>query len=78
MKIKLFPLLSLKSKKVFFKTHERLSQRVYVYNPRYDLLKRLSRKTGMSTEECREQLIKEREYLIKFTDIIKRQFDYGN
>lgn len=40
----------------------------YQYRPRYDLLQRLSRETGMPLETVLDELIKERDYLLSRPD----------
>ncbi len=39
--------------------------RPYYYEPNGRLLKRLSKETGMTLTEVREQILKERQYLIQ-------------
>lgn len=59
----LYPRLNLRSKRAIIKTKKRWGH-PYRYNPRQILLSRLSQETGMSEEQVREQLIKEREWLL--------------
>ena len=42
----------------------------YYYEPRGNLLKRLSQETGLTMTEVRNQLIKEQEYLLKSNGLI--------
>lgn len=64
MELKLYFLLSTRSRRGMVKTWRKRGGRSF-YMPRIDLLQRLSRETGMSIEECREQLRRERDYLLK-------------
>jgi len=64
MNLLLYPLLSTCSKRSLLKTKNR-GQRDYLYNPRGKLLERLATETGLSKAQVYEQLLQEREYLIK-------------
>lgn len=64
MELILFPKLNRKSQAAMKKTKKKYGH-LYRYEPNGQLLKRLSQEMGMSLTEVREQLIKEREYLIK-------------
>jgi hypothetical protein len=59
----LYPRLCTRSRRAINRTAWR--GRKYVYSPRTDLLRRLSEETGMSTEQCREQLHRERKWLLE-------------
>lgn len=64
MNLILYPLLQTKSRKALLKTSKRFGHS-YHYNPRGDLLERLSRQTGMTVEQVHDQLCKERLHLLK-------------
>lgn len=64
MELILYPLLRGNARKAILRTAKRFGHS-YQYEPRGNLLQRLSRETGMSLEEVRTQLVKEQEYLIK-------------
>jgi len=64
MNLLLYPLLSTRSRRALLKTKNR-GQRDYVYNPRGNLLERLATETGLSKAQVYDQLLQEREYLIK-------------
>ena len=65
MELKYFNLLSAKSQKAMLRTYKAKSWgKTYYYEPRGILLKRLSQETGVSMEEVRNQIIKERRYLL--------------
>jgi len=63
MDIILYPKLSTRSRRAFWRTGS-YRKRPYGYNPRYDLIERLSRETGQTREATHEQLLKERRYLL--------------
>jgi len=59
-----YPLLGTRSKRAL--TREKSSYGAdYHYRPRGNLLQRLSRETGLSPEDCYQQLLKERAYLLR-------------
>lgn len=64
MNIILYPLLSTCSKRALLRSKKRYGN-PYRYSPRGTLLQRLSTETGMSMTEVYNQLMKERDYLIK-------------
>ena len=64
MELKLYPRLNLRSKRAILKVKKQFGN-PYNYNPWMALLKRLSAETGMSVEEVRNQLFKERRWLIE-------------
>lgn len=66
MELELYFKLQTKSKRAILKTKGKFG-RDYVYNPRGDLLIRLSSETGKPIEEVHRQLLREREYLLKTT-----------
>lgn len=66
MEIKLFYLLSTDSRKAMLRTYRSKGwEKRYYYEPQGMLLRRLSQQTGMTMEEVRDTLMKEREYLLK-------------
>lgn len=72
MRITIYHLLSTCSKKSFLKTKTRWGHPKQ-YNPRGDLLERLSRELNISKEEVLERILEERKYMLGqmgFTDII--------
>jgi len=67
MELKIYPLLSLKSQKALIRTKRTYRNRwghPYDYEPNGQLLTRLSAQLQMSKEQVREQLLKERKYLL--------------
>lgn len=56
--------LQTKSRRAIRKTKKRRG-RTYQYNPRIDLLKRLSEETGMSVSKVRNQLLRERQEILR-------------
>jgi hypothetical protein len=64
MNLILYPLLNSKSQRLMTKTRSHYGKE-YRYEPNGVLLHRLASATGMSLSKVREQLIKEREYLIQ-------------
>ncbi len=73
MELKLYQLLGTCSRRALTKRRYRPSRlhrasEPYVYNPRINLLERLSRETGLSIQEVIEQLLKERNYLLSQQD----------
>lgn len=56
--------LQTKSRRAIHKTKKRFGRR-YQYNPRIDLLKRLSEETGMSVINVRNQLLRERAEILR-------------
>ena len=71
MNLKIFNLLSPESQKAMLRNSTvRGWNKHYYYEPRGNLLKRLSQETGLTMTEVRNQLIKEREYLLKFNGLI--------
>lgn len=64
MNLILFPLLSTRSQRAILREKKRYGH-PYKYNPRGDLLERLSEQTGMTKEECYSQLVKERKFLLR-------------
>ncbi len=63
MNLTLYPRLSTRSKKALTQKN-RYWGKPYVYKPRGTLLLRLSRETGLTVDQVRSQLEREREYLI--------------
>lgn len=65
VELKLYPLLGTRSRRGLYKTHRRnyAYTRTY-YVPRYNLVLRLSRQTGLSPEAVYEQMKRERDYLL--------------
>lgn len=63
--LKLYPLLSTCSKRALRRTKKRWGHR-YDYRPMPTLLNRLSVETGMTKEMVRDQLMQEREYILKY------------
>lgn len=59
-----YPLLSTRSKRAILKTKKSWGH-VYWYNPRGDLLVRLSKQLNLPITKVVEQLEKEREFLLK-------------
>ena len=64
MNIVLYPMLSTCSKRALLRSTKRYGH-PYNYSPRGTLLQRLSDETGMSMTEVYNQLMKERQYLMK-------------
>jgi hypothetical protein len=64
MELKLYPLLCTRSRRAILRTKKKWGGR-YHYSPRIELIINLSRKTGLTQDEIRDQLSKEREWLIK-------------
>ena len=65
MQLILYPLLGTRSRRGLYKTH-RLNhayEKTY-YVPRYDLVQRLSRETGLSPEQVYQQMARERDFLL--------------
>jgi hypothetical protein len=56
--------LQTKSRRAIHKTKKRRGK-TYQYSPRIDLLKRLSEETGMSINNVRNQLLREREEILR-------------
>jgi hypothetical protein len=63
MNLTLYPRLSTRSKKALTRKNSYWGK-PYVYIPRGTLLLRLSRETGLTLDQVRSQLEREREYLI--------------
>jgi hypothetical protein len=65
MELILFPLLGTRSRRAIYKTHRRNQayQKTYYY-PRWDLVKRLSKETGLSPDRVIAQMLKERDFLL--------------
>lgn len=63
----LYPRLSTRSRRAIVKTKKRHGQE-YVYNPRGDLLLRLSQETGLDMEAVYNQLLKERAVLLNLLE----------
>ena len=63
MDIILYPKLSTRSRRAFWRAGS-YQKRPYGYNPRGDLIERLSRETGQDFSTTREQLLRERHYLL--------------
>jgi hypothetical protein len=59
----LYHRLNLRSKRAILKTKKRWGH-PYRYQPKQILLSRLSQETGMSEEQVKQQLLKEREWLL--------------
>mgnify|MGYP001828678476 CR=1 FL=1 len=66
MKLICYPLLSTRSKRAMLREKSSYGAD-YHYRPRGHLLQRLSIETGLSAEDCYQQLLKERDYLLKNT-----------
>lgn len=64
MKLIIYPLLNTRSKRAICRVNKKYGHQ-YIYNPKYILLSRLSQQLNMSIEEVREQIQKEREFIIK-------------
>lgn len=60
-----YPLLQKNSKLAIRRKKWRWG-RNYFYNPRIDLLERLAYQLGWTEEQVREQLMREREFLLKY------------
>ena len=60
--------LSTCSRRAMLKTKKKYGQ-PYVYNPRPRLLVRLSSETGMTVDETYNQLLKEREIMLKLRGV---------
>ncbi len=63
MNLTLYPKLSTRSKKALARKNSYWGK-PYLYRPRGTLLLRLSRETGLTVDQVRSQLEREREYLI--------------
>ncbi len=63
MNLTLYPKLSTRSKKALTRKNSRWGK-PYNYQPRGNLLTRLARETGLTIDQVRSQLEREREYLI--------------
>lgn len=72
MEIKLFPLLSTRSQRSMLKNRSKLRNKK-TYNPHYNLIRRLADETGMSEMETRQQLLRERQFMLKIIDISKKK-----
>jgi hypothetical protein len=68
MNLTLYSRLSTRSKKALSRKNGHWGK-PYVYRPRGRLLERLVRETGMTINQVRSQLEKEREYLLKQNDL---------
>ena len=66
MELILYPLLGTRSRRGIYKTHRRNQayQRTG-YVPRYDLVVRLSRETGLTTDQVYQKMRRERDYLLE-------------
>ncbi len=65
MHLILYPLLGTRSRRGIYKTHRRNhAYETTYYVPRYDLVQRLSRETGLTTDEVYAQMRRERDYLL--------------
>lgn len=67
MELKIYPLLNSKSQQAMLRTKRKYGKKwghPYYYEPRGDLLKKLSVELQMSKSKVREQIIEEREYLL--------------
>lgn len=64
MELKVYPLLSTRSKRAFVRERKEYGN-PYRYQPRMRLIKRLSRELQMSQEEVLAQIRKERAWLLK-------------
>lgn len=64
MNLKLYHQLSTRSRRAIKRT-KRKTGYPYTYNPKGNLLERLARDNGMSIDEARHQLMREREELIR-------------
>jgi hypothetical protein len=64
MNLTLYPKLGTRSKKALTRKFSHWGK-PYIYTPRGTLLLRLSRETGMTINQVRSQLEKEREYLLQ-------------
>ena len=60
--------LSTCSRRAMLKTKKKYGQ-PYIYNPRPRLLVRLSSETGMTVDETYNQLLKEREIMLKLRGV---------
>lgn len=69
MQLVCYHLLGTDSKKALLRETGRFGNR-YRYNPRGDLLARLGKELGWEPERVLQQLLAEREYLIKVTKFI--------
>lgn len=63
MNLKLYPMLGTDSKKALVRKNSYWGK-PYLYRPRGTLLIRLARETGLTIDQVRSQLEREREYLI--------------
>jgi hypothetical protein len=70
MQLELYPKLSTRSKRAILKTKKKWG-RDYFYTPRMALLLRLSQETGKTVEEVYQQLLREREFLLKSPQYFK-------
>lgn len=65
MELILYELLGTRSRRAIYKTHRRThAYQKTLYVPRYDLVLRLSRETGLTTEQVYQQMRRERDYLL--------------
>jgi len=64
MNLTLYSKLSTRSKKALTRKNKQWGK-PYYYRPRGHLLERLARETGMTIDQVRSQLEKEREYLLQ-------------
>lgn len=64
MKLIVYPLLNTRSKRAMGRYKKRFG-RYYVYHPRQVLINRLCRELNMSEKEVRQQIRKERRFIIK-------------
>jgi hypothetical protein len=64
MNLTLYPKLGTDSKKALLRKNGRWGK-PYIYRPRGYLLERLARETGMTINQVRSQLEKERNYLLQ-------------
>lgn len=65
MELKFYPSLNRRSKRALLRKRKRFGH-PYHYNPRKRLLERLSHQSGLSIEEVKEQLRKERAFILKY------------
>ncbi|QCS50310.1 hypothetical protein FEK30_13255 [Picosynechococcus sp. PCC 11901] len=70
MRIFLYPRLGTCSKRSFLKTKKRYGQ-PKPYKPRGQLLQRLAAETGWTIDQVHEQLLRERDVLLKLKGIEK-------
>lgn len=69
MELICYPLMSTCSRRALKRKNAKFGHR-YHYNPRGNLLERLSRELGMTTDAIHAQLMRERAYLIKNTKFL--------